>query len=320
MRSGTAALVTAALIGLGGLGGLGTAGGVGVRGVAAGQSRFRTQIDLVSLGVTVVDRDGRLVTDLTRDDFVIVEDGVPQTVQYFARGDDLGGGPPLHLGLLFDTSGSMGEDIRLSRTAAIRFLDALPEAEDMTLVEFDSDVRISRFSQDDFPRLVERIRGRRPSGFTALYDALGTYLAGAAEIDGRKVLVVYSDGGDARSSISWPDTLTLLQASDVTVYVIGFLRRVRSAGPLADRARLHRLAETTGGQAFFPGNLRDVEEAYEQVLAELRAQYTLGYVSTNTTMDGGWREVSIAATRSDLDRPRVRARAGYYALFREPSP
>lgn len=299
---------------------LGTLAVVATLASVSGQTPFRSQIDLVSLGVTVVDHEGRLVTDLTADDFSVVESSESQTIRHLVRGDNLGVAVPLHVGLLFDTSGSMNEDIRLSRTAAIKFLNALPEAEDITLVEFDSAVRISRFSQDDFPFLVERIREREPEGYTALYDALGTYLAGAAGIDGQKVLVVYSDGGDTRSSMSWKDTLTLLRASDVTVYVIGFLPREPSPGLMAERARLEDLAETTGGRAFFPRDGRDVDDAYEDVLAELRARYTLGYVSTNTMMDGSWRDVVITLNRSDLDRARVRTRPGYYALFREGPP
>jgi Ca-activated chloride channel family protein len=281
---------------------------------------FRADIDLVSVGVTVVDREGRLITDLTREDFAVVEDGVPQTIRYFARGDAVGQGAPLHVGLLFDTSGSMGDDIERSRTAAIQFLNTLPDAEDLTLVEFDTEVRISRFSQDDFPRLVERIRGRRPQGFTALYDALGTYLFGASEIDGRKVLVLYTDGGDTRSSLSWSETLTLLKASDVTLYAVGFLGRQTSVDALQQRRRLEEMAAMTGGRAFFPRSARDVDAAYDEVLADLRAQYGLGYVSTNTRTDGGWRTVEVRLRRAGLERARIRRRSGYYARFQEPTP
>jgi len=279
--------------------------------VLPAQNRFRAGVDVVSLGVTVVDRDGRLITDLTMDDFAIVEDGQPQSLRYFASGD----GPPLHVGLLFDTSGSMLEAIDLSRTAAIKFLNALPDAEDMTLVDFDTEVRISRYSQRDFPRLVERIRGRRPRGLTALYDALGTYLAGAAEVEGRKVLVLYTDGGDTRSALPWRDILTLLRASDVTIYAVGFLDR-RSFGSAAlERRRLEQIAQVTGGRAFFPRDAADIDEAYADVLAELRAQYSLGYVSTNTDRDGSWRDVDVAVTREDLAGARLRSRTGYFALF-----
>ena len=119
------------------------------------------------MGVTVTDRRGTYVSDLSRDDFEIVEDGRKQTITYFARGDESTSAPPLHVGLLFDTSGSMGEDIKLSRSAAVRFLNTLSDAEDMTLVDFDTEVRVAKYGQRDFPRMVERIRGRQPGGWTA---------------------------------------------------------------------------------------------------------------------------------------------------------
>ena len=282
------------------------------------QTRFLGEIELVSLGVTVVDRKGELIADLSKDDFDVYEDGRLQTVRYFTRGTDNNEEVPLHLGLLFDTSGSMERDIDLSRTAAIKFLNALPTAEDMTLVEFDTEVRLARYSQDDFARLVARIRGRKPDGYTALYDALGIYLAGAAEINGRKVLVLYSDGGDTRSAASWSDTLDLLKASDVTIYVVGFLQHQTQSSRTSQGYQLREIAGLTGGQAFFPTTAKDVDAAYDKVLAELNAQYSLGYVSTNVKMDGRWRKVEIKLKRPDLRGAKTRSRSGYYAPFREP--
>jgi Ca-activated chloride channel homolog len=283
---------------------------------ADAQVPFRGGIELISIGVTIVDRGGNLVTDLAQDDFQIVEDGAAQTVRYFTRGTE-SEDTPLHLGLLFDTSGSMGEDISLSRTAAIKFLNALPDAEDMTLVAFDSAVRLGRYSQADFPRLVERIRLAKPDGYTALYDALGVYLAGADEIAGRKILVLYTDGGDTRSSLSWSETLDLLKASDVTVYGVGFLEHQPGVGRLVQQRQIRQMAEITGGRAFFPLSAKDVDAAYDNVLRELRAQYTLGYVSTNAKADGNWRKLEIKLTRPDLNGLRIRSRRGYYAPFRE---
>jgi Ca-activated chloride channel family protein len=281
------------------------------------QGRFRAEVDLVSIAVTIVDQQGNLVSGLSQQDFEIYEDGKLQAVRYFAPGHDGGLPIALHVALLFDTSGSMGQDIRLSRTSAIKFLNALPQAQDMTLVEFDTEVRLSRYSQDDFARLVERIRSRKPQGFTALYDALGTYLAGAAELDGHKVLVLYTDGGDTRSSMSWSETLDLLKASDVTVYAIGFLGHQSSVSQGSQRRQLQQIAEITGGQAFFPRGGKDVDAAYEDILAELQAQYLMGYVSTNPRMDGGWRKVEIKLTSPELKRTRVRGRPGYFARRRD---
>ena len=283
-------------------------------GTGAQQPTFRAGIDLVNFGVTVTDRRGTFITDLTAEDFEILEDGRPQSVSYFARGDETVSAPELHVGLLFDTSGSMGEDIKLARSAAVRFLNTLSDAKDMTLVDFDTEVRVARYGQREFPRIVERIRNRKPDGWTALYDALGVYLDGAAEDEGRTILVLYTDGGDTRSTISFGDVMTLIRASDVTIYTVGFLDNQPSSVKTVQRARLAQIAEATGGQAFFPSAMKDIEAAYDKVVAQIRAQYSLGYSSTNTKADGQWRKVEIRIKRPDV---RVQSRKGYFAPFKE---
>jgi VWFA-related protein len=159
---------------------------------------FRTGIDLVNVGVTVTDRKGNLIADLTADDFEIVEDGQKQVLRYFAAGDPVGPdhpGPPLHLGVILDVSESMGEDMSFSKTASIKFLNRLLDAVDITVLDFDTEVRGARYSQAEFARVVERIRQKKASGFTALYDAIGVYLDGAGGQEGRKIMLVYTDGG-----------------------------------------------------------------------------------------------------------------------------
>ena len=289
---------------------------IGVTRIAAQTPTFRTGIDLATFGVTVVDRKGEYLTDLNAEDFEIVEDGQKQTLKYFARGTDLESGPEMHVGLLFDTSGSMTEDIKLSRSAAVKFLNTLSEAKDMTLVDFDTEVRVAKYGQRDFPRMVERIRGRTPDGNTALYDAMGVYLDGASEDEGRKILVVYTDGGDTQSTISFGDLMTLLRASDATVYPVGFLEHSR--GHIEERAHLMQIAEATGGQAFFPTTMKDIEAAYDKVVAQIRAQYSLAYTSTNTKQDGAWRKVEIKVSRNDLKGTKILARRGYFAPYQEP--
>ncbi len=285
--------------------------------VQAQQAAFRAGIDLVQVGVTVTDEDGEFITDLAAEDFEIVEEGQTQTITYFARGDRSAAAPPLHIGLLFDTSGSMDEDIKLSRTAAIRFLNTFSDAVDMTLVDFDTEVRVATYGQPDFPRIVERIRGRQPGGWTAMYDALGVYLDGASENDGRTILLLYTDGGDTRSAIALGDLMTLVRASDVTIHAIGFMQHQRPSTSLRQRMELMEIAETTGGQAFFPSAMKDIEEAYEKVVDQVRAQYSLGYTSTDTAQDGNWRKVEVKLTRPDLRDARVQSRKGYFALYRE---
>jgi len=276
---------------------------------------FRSTVDLVSLGVSAIDKRGALVTDLDVSNFEVYEEGVRQTITLFSRSGESSSSTELHLGLLFDTSGSMDEDIALSRTAAVKFLNALPEAVDVTLVDFDTEVRVARYGQNDFERLIERIRRRKPDGQTALYDALGVYLHGAGSQSGRKILVVYSDGGDNRSSTNYSEAVDLLKASDVTMYSIGFLDHASSSYQLEARSRIRRLTDTTGGQAFFPSSVKEIEAAYEKVLAEIQAQYTVGYVSTDARADGKWRKVDIRITRPGV---KTRARGGYFAPYRRP--
>jgi len=291
--------------------------------VQAQQPLFTSRIDLVHVGVTVLDRDGDLVTDLTRDDFEVLEDGQPQEVRYFSVGlasdvDDI----PLHVGLLLDMSSSMERNDRFQKTAAIRFLNTMTYAADLTLVDFDTEVRVGRYGQEDFGRLIERIRSRRPEGYTALYDALGVYLDGAFEQDGRKVLVLYTDGEDTRSRLSIRDARDLLRASDVTVYAIGFQRELRSRARQRQRMRLGQLTRITGGTAYFPHSLDALEEIYGTIVEELDARYSLGYVSTNTRRDGSWRELEVRLRSDRANRPRlrgarVRVREGYYAIWNE---
>jgi len=274
---------------------------------------FRGGVDLVNVGVTVTDRKGNLVTDLTVDDFEIYEDGKKQTPRYFSAGLVSGpGDPPMHLGLLLDVSESMGEDIAFTKTAAVKFLNTLTEAADITFVDFDTEVRATRYSQADFARVIERIRQQKARGWTALYDAIGVYLDGADSQDGRKVMLLYTDGGDTRSSMSFPNLIDLLKASDVTVYAIGALEHQSASTKNEQRMLLQQIADVTGGQAFFPLSIKELDRMYEKVAAEIRAQYTLGYVSTNPKMDGAWRKLEIRVARKDGRDYRVRSRRGYF--------
>ncbi|HMF95940.1 MAG TPA: VWA domain-containing protein [Vicinamibacterales bacterium] len=282
----------------------------------AGQiPQFRGRIDLVNVGVTVTDRKSNLVSGLTADDFEILEEGKPQTVRFFAAGDaDAADRPPMHLGLLIDVSESMGDDLAFSKTAAVKFLNTLTDAVDITVVDFDTEIRTARYSQNEYARLIERIRQKKASGDTALYDAIGTYLDGAAEEDGRKVMLLYTDGGDTRSAIGLTELMDLLKASDVTVYAIGELEHQSAISRNQQRMIIQQIAEVTGGRAFFPTAVKELDSVYEKVLAEIRAQYTLGYVSSNEKTDGKWRKVDVRMKRADL---RARARRGYFAPLRK---
>jgi VWFA-related protein len=278
---------------------------------------FRTGVDLVNVGVTVADKRGVLATNLTADDFDIYEDGRKQEIRYFAAGERSETAPALHLGLLLDVSGSMNDDIGFTKTAAIKFLNTLTDAVDITVLDFDTEVRAARYSQAEFARLIERIRQQKARGFTALYDAIGMYLHDAGEQDGRSIMLLYTDGGDTRSSLSLAELMDLLKASTVTVYPIGALDHQSASVRTEQRMLLQRIAEVTGGQAFFPASVKELDGVYEKVVAEIRAQYTLGYLSTNPKTDGAWRKVEVKVVRAGAKDLRVRARRGYFAVFRK---
>ncbi len=283
-------------------------------GLAGQTPAFKSRIDLVNLAVTVADRRGALISGLTVDDFEILEDGQRQIPQYFAN--NTSAAPEMHLGLLLDVSGSMEEDIAFTRTAAIRFLNTLTEALDVTVVDFDTEVRVARYEQHDFARLIERIRTRRTSGQTALFDAIGVYLDGASGQDGRKIMLLYTDGGDTRSALGLSELFDIVKASDVTIYAIGVLDRQSATVRMEQQRVLRQIAEASGGQAFFPPSVRDLERVYTQISTEIRTQYTIGYLSQNAKADGAWRKVEIRLTQPGAKELRVRSRKGYYAPYR----
>ena len=282
--------------------------------VASGQQPIRVGVDLVHFAVVVTDRRGVPIDGLTLDDFEVLERGKPQQVKFFAAAD-AASSLPLHLGFLLDASGSMETDIRDVRSAAIKFLNQNEHAIDVTLVDFDTEVRVARYGAADYPRLIERIRMRKPGGYTAFYDALGVYLHGASTQDGQKILVVYTDGGDTRSTINAGEVADLLKASDVTMYTLGYLQGHSSSGRNSAQMELQRFSAMTGGQAFFPTSPKELDALYEKIRKEIAARYTLGYVSSDERSDGSWRPVEIKVKRPDLKGVKLRTRPGYFAAL-----
>src|SRR5262245_25784309 len=215
------------------------------------EAAFRGRTDLVSVGVTVWGKRQQFVTDLTANDFAVYEDGRPQQIFAFVSGTQ--GGPPLHVGILLDVSASQGLDLEFTHSAVIKFLKELPDAVDVTFIDFASDVRGGRYAQSDFPRLFRRVRDLKAGGGTSLYDAIGLYLGGARDQDGRKVMVLYTDGADTASSLTLDRLMEALKTSDVTVYAIGALDNQPQSTQSMLRALLADIATTSGGSAFFPG-------------------------------------------------------------------
>ena len=305
----------------------GVALGLAAVGVAAGlttlaaQQRFKASVDLVQFSVVLTDKQGAPITGLKAEDFEVLEEGKPQSITYFSQGDpedgdNLGDVLPLHLGLTLDTSGSMERDIHDVRTAVVKFLNANTSALDFTLVDFDTEVRVGRYGAGEIDRLIERIRRRKPDGWTALFDAVGVYLNGVGPLDGQKIMLLYTDGGDTRSELTFSDLVDLLKSSDVTVYAIGYLENQTSSSRLQAQSQLQRMAMITGGQAFFPSNIKELDKIYEKIQREIAARYSLGYLSTDTRTDGAWRKVEIKVKRPDLKGAKLRTRTGYFAPYR----
>ena len=287
----------------------------------AGQQRFKAGVDLIQFSVILTDKQGAPITGLKPEDFEILEEGKPQTISYFTEGDpedgdNLGDVMPLHLGLTLDTSGSMAGDIHDVRTAVVKFLNANSTAIDFTLVDFDTEIRVARYGADEIDRLIERIRRRKPDGWTALFDAVGVYLNGVGPLDGQKIMLLYTDGGDTRSELTYSDLLDLLKSSDVTVYTIGYLENQGSSARTQQQAQLQRIAAITGGQAFFPSNVKELDKIYDKIQREIAARYSMGYISTDTRKDGAWRKVEIKLKRNDLKGAKLRTRTGYFAPYR----
>jgi len=283
--------------------------------LGASQQTFRTATDVVLLPVTVMGRGNTLVRGLTMDDFEVFEDGQRQTLTFFSEGAP-GAAVPLHLGLLLDTSSSMDKDLAAAQSAAIRFVNTLEEAVDVTFVEFSTEVRISRFSPGSYAHLFERMRSNKAEGATALYDALALYLAAAEEQDGQKVLLLYTDGEDSTSSTGYGHVIEMLRLSNVMVYAIGYMENLGSSRMTA-QVRLNDVAHQTGGEAFYPMGRQALDDIYKRILDEIGARYTLGYVSTRRAADGKWRKLEVRATAQSAKGAKVRTRPGYFAPVRQ---
>ena len=259
---------------------------------------FKVGVDVVNITLTVRDKGGQLVSDLSADDFAVYEDNRPQRVGLFARATQSGeeDALALDLGLLLDTSESMARQMKLTRESALRFLDAIPRARDLLVIFFDEDIRISRYDSEHQQGLIDRIVEMKGGGNTALYDAITVYLSRVHDAQGRKVLVLFTDGEDSRSLTSLTELIALVRSSNVTVYAISFAGSSFSLGSnryVSARSFLAHLVEITGGDIYTPSAPRDLPGIYQKILNALAGQYVIGFISDNLKRDGKFRKLRI---------------------------
>ena len=278
----------------------------------ATQPTFRAGVDVVSLAVTVTDRDQKFVTDLAAEDFFLYEDGKQQEVTFFTQ-EHL----PIALALLMDTSASMLDRMETAQEAAIGFARQLRPDDLAEVVDFDSRVDVLQEFTSDIDQLELAIRQTSAGGSTSLYNALYISLRSLrkaplrAEDIRREAIIVLSDGEDTSSLMSFEEVLELAKRSETAIYTIGIKSdddKDRSGFRESDFV-LRQLAQETGGRSFFPDSVDDLAEIYQLISDELSSQYALGYVSNNPLRNGRWRRIVVRIDREDV---HARTKQGYY--------
>lgn len=272
-------------------------------------------VDAVEATATVVDRAGRFVTGLEKENFQIFEDKVPQDIAYFSSED-----VPVSVGIVLDVSGSMKEKLTTAVKAAITFMKNGNRDDEYSLVEFaDRPADIADFT-GDIMKLQTRLMLSRAKGETALYDAVYKGLNKVSEgNNAKRALLLITDGEDNRSRYTYSNVKEFVRERDVQMYAIGLSDGWNSYEADQGRALLRKLASLSGGNAFFPPSVSELENICRLIAKELKNQYVIGYYSTNTAKDGEWRKIKVTA-EDKKTKLTVRARPGYYAPNRDAPP
>jgi len=272
---------------------------------------FRTETRLVVCHTTVVDKDGKLVTDLPESAFKIYENGAQQAIKVFRREDI-----PVSIGLVIDNSGSMRDKRTHVEAAALALVKDSNPDDEVFVVNFNDEAFLDtppgKNFTSDIKEMEDSLKRIDAHGSTVLFDALRMSIDHVKE-KGRKdkrVLVVVTDGNDNASIITLENLVRAAQQADVLIYCVGILGDEEPREATRAKRALNALAGATGGEAFFPSDLSEVDCIAHQVARDVRNQYTLEYTPTNTAMDGTFRQIRIAVNRPDLT---VRTRNGYYA-------
>jgi VWFA-related protein len=285
---------------------------------------IRTQVNLVNLFVTVRDKSKRIVTDLKKEDFKVLEDSQPQEIAFFSKEVTL----PITLAMLLDTSGSEQYMLGAIQDAGGRFMDrVLRKGDEALVMSFDSDVDLLSDFTDDRGQLDRAIRkarinvpsagsignnpgpvGSRQITGTALYDAI--YLACNEKLNteaGRKAIIIVTDAQDEGSKIRLEEAIEAAQRTDTVVHILLVADPHFGGG---NGGVAHKITDETGGRTISVNSEKHLAEAFDQISEELRSQYTLGYYPTNAARDGKFRKIKVDMSNHDL---KVLARKGYYA-------
>ena len=292
---------------------------------------LKVRINVVQLFFNVKDKHGSLIPNLTKDDFEIQEDGTPQTVKYFAAESNL----PLTLGILIDSSGSQRNVIDMEKEVGGAFLrQILTEKDESFVISFDITVDLLQDFTRDVHRLqaalnkakvnVDYTSGGIPGmggGPVPTQNAPGTLLYDAVYLSahdmlskevGRKAMILLTDGQDEGSRLKIHDAIEAAQKADSIVYVLLCADRgfYGGFGGYSGEGEMKKLTEQTGGRVINVGNKFDkLKEAFDQIAAELRSQYNIGYTPSNAKLDGSYRKLEIKCKQNY----KIQARAGYYA-------
>lgn len=285
---------------------------VGVLPIAAyyqqSQTTFKTEVALVNVIFSAVDKKGNAVTGLKADDFEVLEDKRVQKIEYFSELNEKSE-VPLTVALLIDTSGSVKSKLAYEQeTAAEFFRQIIRQNKDLALVmQFDSDVNLVQDFTDDQNRLLNALDSLKAGNSTSLYDAI--YLAAEEKLEGEvghKVIVIITDGEDTSSKVRKEQAIEAAQKADVTIYGIGVASEYG-----VDFGVLKKFAQDTGGEFFSPrARFSDVQAAFQAIGQDLKSRYSLAYTSNYKKKDGSFHSINI---RCRVRGVKVRSRKGYYS-------
>jgi len=263
---------------------------------------------LVLLHASVVDKNGKLLTNIPQSAFKILEDGVEQQLRLFRRED-----VPVSMGIIVDNSGSMTSKRTRVAAAALEMVKQSNPDDEVFIVNFNDDTHFDQPLTNDVKKLQAALARMEARGGTAMRDALSksiTYVKKNGKKD-KKVLVVITDGNDNSSDVTLDQLLRQSQNSEVLIYAIGLLNEEEAGEAKSAKKALKALTEASGGLDYYPKSISDVQEITPRVAHEIRNQYILGYTSSNQVFDGSFRQIKV--TVAGFGRPTVRTRNGYYA-------